>query len=117
MSEELEQVNKETELFENDPLPDEVISPANEIAVDGSVAAAPLIDSAELGKEKAEETLADKVRIISPFKLVIKRFFRSRLSVVGLSVFLAVLLFSFLGPLFVGWEEEEIDYCPAQREV
>ncbi len=57
----------------------------------------------------AQEVLADRVRIVSPLKLVIKRFFRSRLSVVGLTVFLAVLLFSFLGPLFVPWGESEID--------
>lgn len=61
------------------------------------------------GEGNATEALADRVRVVSPFKLVIKRFFRSRLSVVGLSVFLAVLLFSFLGPVFVPWGESEID--------
>lgn len=59
--------------------------------------------------DNAQESLADKVKVVSPFKLVLKRFFRSRLSVVGLSIFLAVLLFSFLGPLFVAWEETERD--------
>lgn len=63
----------------------------------------------------AEESLADRVRIVSPIKLVFKRFFRSRLSVTGLIVFLVLLLFSFLGPVFVPWGETEVDYSPAQR--
>lgn len=62
-----------------------------------------------------EETLADRARIVSPFKLVIKRFFRSRLSVIGLSVFIAVLVFSFLGPVFVPWGSQEVDRSEAQR--
>lgn len=53
------------------------------------------------------ESLADRTRIISPAKLVLKRFFRSKLSVIGLVTFVVLLLFSFLGPLFVPWEEKE----------
>jgi len=56
------------------------------------------------------EALADRTRIISPFKLVIKRFFRSKLSVIGLVTFIVLLLFSFFGPLFVPWGQSEIDY-------
>lgn len=67
------------------------------------------------GEKASTEALSDRVRVISPFKLVIKRFFRSRLSVVGLTMFLAVLLFSFLGPVFVGWDEDEIDRSPQYR--
>lgn len=55
------------------------------------------------------ESLADNVRIISPMKLVLKRFFRSKLSIVGLVMFLVILLFSFLGPVFVSWGETEVD--------
>ena len=58
----------------------------------------------------AEESIADKVRIISPTRLVLKRFFRSKLSIIGLCMFIFLLLFSFLGPLFVPWEETEVDY-------
>lgn len=57
----------------------------------------------------AEESIADRVRIISPTKLVLKRFFRSKLSVVGLVLFLSLFLFSFLGPVFVDWGETEVD--------
>ena len=48
-----------------------------------------------------EESLADRVRIISPGRLVAKRFFRSRLSVVGLVALIVLFAFSFIGPLFV----------------
>ncbi len=57
-----------------------------------------------------QESIADKVRIISPTRLVLKRFFRSKLSIVGLCMFLFLLLFSFIGPLFVPWTETEVDY-------
>lgn len=57
-----------------------------------------------------EESIADKVRIISPARLVLKRFFRSKLSIVGLCMFIFLLLFSFLGPVFVPWTETEVDY-------
>ena len=57
-----------------------------------------------------EESIADKVRIISPARLVLKRFFRSKLSIVGLCMFIFLLLFSFLGPVFVHWSETEVDY-------
>lgn len=48
-----------------------------------------------------EESLADRVRIVSPGRLVAKRFFRSRLSVVGLVALIVLFAFSFIGPLFV----------------
>lgn len=59
--------------------------------------------------DNKEVALSDRVRIVSPTKLVFKRFFRSRLSVIGLVMFLAVVLFSFVGPAFVSWESDERD--------
>ncbi len=56
-----------------------------------------------------EESLADSVRIISPGKLVAKRFFRSRLSMVGLITLIVLFLFAFVGPLFSPWGESEAD--------
>lgn len=61
----------------------------------------------EAGEE--HESFADNVRIISPMRLVMQRFFRSRLSMVGLVIMIALLLFCFVGPLFVGWGEDEVD--------
>lgn len=55
-------------------------------------------------------SLADSVRVLSPWRLVLRRFFRSRLSVVGLTMIVVLLLFIFVGPLFTPWGESEIDY-------
>ena len=57
--------------------------------------------------EEARESIADKTRIISPARLVVKRFFRSKLSIIGLCMFIFLLIFSFLGPLFVPWGESD----------
>lgn len=51
------------------------------------------------------ENLNDRVRVLSPGMLVAKRFFRSKLSMVGLITLLVLFLFSFIGPLFSPWVE------------
>ena len=61
------------------------------------------------GANEESESFADNVRIISPMRLVLQRFFRSRLSMVGLIMMAFLLLFCFLGPLFIGWGETEVD--------
>ena len=50
--------------------------------------------------EETEETLsiADSVKTLSPGRMVMKRFFRSKLSVVGLVTLIVLFLFSFVGP-------------------
>lgn len=58
-------------------------------------------------------SLADSVRVLSPTRLVMRRFFRSKLSVIGLSMLLVLFLFIFIGPFFSPWEEAEIDYTQA----
>ena len=45
------------------------------------------------------EPLDANVKTLSPFMLVMKRFFRSRLSMVGLTLIILLFLFSFLGPV------------------
>ncbi len=56
------------------------------------------------------ESLADNVKALSPTQLVMKRFFRSKLSVVGLVIIVFLFLFSFVGPVFSPYGETEIDY-------
>ncbi len=46
------------------------------------------------------ENLGDRVKVLSPGRMVAKRFFRSRLSMVGLVTLLVLFIFSFIGPLF-----------------
>ena len=47
---------------------------------------------------------------MSPIRLVLRRFFRSKLSIVGLVMIVALFLFSFLGPvIYQRWGEETVD--------
>lgn len=50
-------------------------------------------------------------RVISPGRLVAKRFFRSKLSIIGLVMLITVFLFSFVGPIIVDatWGYGEIE--------
>ncbi len=50
--------------------------------------------------EDTDATL-ENYRVISPARMVAKRFFRSKLSIVGLCMLIFVFLFSFLGPVIV----------------
>lgn len=54
-----------------------------------------------------EESLADRVKIISPGRLVLKRFFRSKLSIVGLVMLAILVLFSVVGPFLSPYGETE----------
>ena len=49
------------------------------------------------------ENLNDRVRVLSPGMMVAKRFFRSKLSMLGLVILIALFLFSFIGPMFSPW--------------
>ena len=57
------------------------------------------------------ETPLDKnVRLMSPTRMVVRRFFRSKLSILGLIMVVGLFLFSFLGPvLYTHWGEIELD--------
>ena len=57
------------------------------------------------------ETPLDKnVRLMSPTRMVVRRFFRSKLSILGLIMVVGLFLFSFLGPVvYIQWGEIELD--------
>ena len=55
------------------------------------------------------ENLGDRVKVLSPGQMVAKRFFRSKLSVIGLIILAILFLVSFLGPLFSPWGETIAD--------
>ena len=64
------------------------------------------------------ENLGDRVKVLSPGALVAKRFFRSKLSMVGLITLVLLFVFSFLGPVFSPWGEKEADFTQsAIKEV
>lgn len=57
--------------------------------------------------EQQEVSLADSAKVISPGRLVLRRFFRSKLSIVGLVTLAIMFAFSFIGPLFSPYGEVE----------
>ena len=74
----------------------------------------------ELEKKQTEEQKAEVVdtevpldknlRLMSPTMMVVRRFFRSKLSIIGLVMVIGLFLFSFVGPIF-------LSETPTMKEV
>ncbi len=60
--------------------------------------------------EQAEMTLDDseRVKVLSPGRLVFKRFIRNKLAIVGTCVLVLLFLFCYLGPIFYPYAEDQI---------
>ena len=56
-----------------------------------------------------EAPLDKNVRLMSPTRMVVRRFFRSKLSIVGLIMVVGLFIFSFIGPLFFADPDGNID--------
>ena len=57
-----------------------------------------------------DEPLDKNVRLMSPTRMVVRRFFRSKLSIIGLVMVIGLFLFSFVGPIIYNqWDETELD--------
>ena len=67
------------------------------------------VEAAEVEDDLHGEVLGDRVKTLSPGRTILKRFFRSKLSVIGLTIIIALFLISFIGPLFSPWGEQEPD--------
>lgn len=70
--------------------------------------------AAEESAEEEESIEEITGRTLSPGRIVLKRFFRSKLSMTGLIILVALFIFSFIGPLFADvlpfvWGEQEMD--------
>ena len=64
----------------------------------------------EVFEADGEEALDKNLKLLSPTKMVLRRFFRSKLSVVGLVMLISLILFSWVGPYVYGrWGETETD--------
>lgn len=69
-------------------------------------------ETAEAGEEEAT------YKEMSPLRLVMRRFFRSKLSIVGLVMIAFLFIFSFFGPVvYRAWGEEEQDLTPTTSIV
>lgn len=54
--------------------------------------------------------LDKNIKLMSPTRMVVRRFFRSRLSILGLIMVIGLFLFSFFGPMiYTQWGEIELD--------
>ncbi len=51
------------------------------------------------------ENLTERAKVLSPWMTVVKRFFRSKLSIIGLVTIIVLFVFSFLGPVFSPWSD------------
>lgn len=62
-------------------------------------------------KTEIQETPLDKnVRLMSPTQMLLRRFFRSKLSILGLLMVVSLFLFCFAGPLvYTRWGETDLD--------
>ena len=72
------------------------------------------MDELELKENAAletEDTPLDKnVRLMSPTQMLLRRFFRSKLSILGLIMVVGLFVFCFLGPLvYTQWGETDLD--------
>ena len=62
------------------------------------------------GSTDTEAPLDKNLRLMSPTRMVVRRFFRSKLSIIGLVMVISLFIFSFLGPvLYNTWGEIELD--------
>ncbi len=75
-----------------------------------------LHDSAETVEKTTAKAMADdepldkNVRLMSPTRMVVRRFFRSKLSIIGLCMIVLLFAFCWLGPVvYTAWAETEID--------
>ena len=72
----------------------------------------------ETAEDLHGEALTERAKVLSPGMMVLKRFFRSKLSMVGLITLIVLFLFSFVGPILSPWGEMDADTDPdAIKEV
>lgn len=69
------------------------------------------MDEPEAAEIADSETPLDKnIKLMSPMRMVLRRFFRSKLSIAGIVMLAFLILFSWLGPVvYRAWGETEVD--------
>ncbi|MBQ8683604.1 MAG: ABC transporter permease [Clostridia bacterium] len=61
-------------------------------------------------EEEQDTPLDQNVRLMSPTQMLLRRFFRSKLSILGLIMVVGLFIFCFLGPVFyTRWGETDLD--------
>ncbi len=68
------------------------------------------VEEVDVAVEDPEVPLDKNVKLMSPTRMVVRRFFKSKLSIVGLCMVIGLFLFSFVGPLiYTEWGEIDLD--------
>ena len=62
------------------------------------------------GLKEADDSIERNVRLMSPTRMVIRRFFRSKLSIIGLVMIIGLFALCWIGPLLYGQEPTDADY-------
>ncbi len=82
------------------------------------------IEQGKLAKKEREavhSSSGENYKVISPGRMVAKRFFRSSLSVAGLCMVIFVFVFSFLGPYLVkgiwNYDETQVFHIPRESQL
>lgn len=90
----------------NEEPKEESVTPA-----DISAEAAPDGAAEAVAEEKFDDVPLDKnVKLMSPFRMVVRRFFRSKLSIAGIVILVVLFVFSWFGPVvYRAWGEIETD--------
>lgn len=69
-------------------------------------------------EEAANTQQTETYKEMSPSRLVLRRFFRSKLSIVGIVMIAFLFLFAFLGPeIYTKWKEDQVDYTPSTTYI
>ena len=95
--------------MENKDLLQQENLPVEDVTVEDSAFEAPEVTMLE----KADDSIEKNVRLMSPWRMVVRRFFRSKLSVIGLVMLVSLFLFCWVGPLFyTKWDSSVPDGTP-----
>ena len=70
--------------------------------------------NSEMQNEEMHPDDMDRVKAISPGMMVLKRFLRNRLAIVGIAIIAFMFLFSFVGGMIIPYSESQVFYTTEQ---
>lgn len=77
-----------------------------------------LVPTEVIENVETKDELEETYKQMSPIRLVLRRFFRSKLSIVGIVMIVGLFVFSFLGPvIYDKWGEEDVDRQQVVQEI
>lgn len=81
-----------------------------------------IVDASDVIEDESESEIKAEQEItykeMSPIRLIMRRFFRSRLSIVGLVMIIALICFCVFGPMiYQKWGEIKIDKTPVESTI